>query len=241
MPLRQIFSPMSIALLRRAAEAVGENDAPAVRRAIAAGVDLGPALAGGQTLLMLAAEGGCRSALRALLPHSDARLADRKGLTALMMAASHGCPNCVSQLMAASDAQARNAEGKDALFFAAWAWSVGRPEGKLECLRLLAEKIDASRPQGSGLGSRSVLRMAVRGHDATPEMFELLGPRHPMSEEAAEALANWGAQALPLTHAARERALLLAAAGAGATSREGGAARNGAKTEDQPSERARRL
>jgi hypothetical protein len=204
---------MNSALLHKTLEAVREDNAEAVERAVVAGVNLGPVWLGRQTMLMQAAKHGSANALRVLLPRSNAKLADMNGETALMMAANRGCASCVAQLMAVSDAQARDNEGKDALFHG-WSadWRHSGLDGKIACLRILAEELDASRPQSAEPGGGlSVLWRAARRY-ASREIFEVFGPQFPLSEEVEEALANWGAQEIPLTHAARERALLLAAA-----------------------------
>ena len=211
---------MNSALLHSTLQSVRDDDAGAIEKAIAEGVDLGPVWLGRHTLLMTAAGGGYINALRALLPSSNAKIADDKGRTALMMAAKRGCPDCVGMLLAASDPQAQDKEGKDALFYALRSDMSRGYKAKRACLQMLAERIDASRPQGAHESPRSVLWLAASKHQSSPETFEIFGPQWPQSEEAAQAIAQWGPQQLPLTHAALERALLAQAMGEAASAQE---------------------
>lgn len=186
--------------------AARNNDAAGVEAGIANGVDLGPRWDKRRTMLMIAAANGSADAVAALLPHSNANLADANGETALMLAASHGSARCVKILMAASNLQAKNRGGQDALLYALTGRGAEGSKQKQECLRLLAEKMDVQRPQGPHSWSESALRHAIKGPKSNPDYFDVLGAQCPTSEEAKEAIKRWSVALLPLTNMARQMA-----------------------------------
>jgi len=120
----------------------------------------------GATALMLAAQSGKPERVRALLPASDAKMADSVGRTALMFAALSATPECIELLLPFSEANARDVHGTTALGYA-----VNRLNG-LDAVRLLLAACD---PKISDKDGRTPYLEAVRLGSA--EMLELLAPK----------------------------------------------------------------
>ena len=131
----------------------------------------------GLTALHVAALMGREAMVAALLPMSDASLADYEGKTALMRACQHGREGCVRLLLAAgADALARDLEGQNALMMAC-------RQARDGCARALLE-LESAREQAMAQDRREgwvAMAHALHGQFVS----------QPLALRCVEALSPW--------------------------------------------------